>query len=194
MNYMPTATTNTTVLIREKKSWRDALNYCRLFHTDLATIENQAENTKLKQLLLNSNVESAFMGLYRDSWKWSDQSSSVFTAWGTQEPNNGGGGEYCALLDLLYNLWNDVSCSMKLKFLCGTAKKIQILKINMQSTLNLDVSDFNSTILQQLQQKLRKLGLLSNTKLTWRTQPDGQIFHTPNEPSTKNNKQCKTVT
>ncbi len=30
------------------------------------------------------------------------------------------------------------------------AKKIQILKINIQSAMNLDVSDFNSTILQQV--------------------------------------------
>ncbi len=122
MNYMPTATTNTTVLIQEKKIWSDALNYCRLFHTDLATIENQDENTKLK-LLLNSNMGSAFMGLYRDMWKWSDQSSSVFTAWMTQEPNNSGGVEYCAQLHLLNALWSDAACSKKLKFICGTGKK-----------------------------------------------------------------------
>ncbi len=33
------------------------------------------------------------------------------------------------------------------------AKKIQILRINMQSPLNLNVSDFNSTILQQVSVK-----------------------------------------
>ncbi len=122
---MPTATTNTTVLIQKKKIWSDALNYCRLFHTDLATIENQDENTKL-QLLLNSNMGSAFMGLYRDMWKWSDQSSSVFTAWMTQEPNNFEGVEYCAELYLPNVLWADVLCSKKLRFICGTGKKTSL--------------------------------------------------------------------
>ncbi len=63
MNYMPTATMNTTVLIQENKSWSDALNDCKLYHTDLATIENQDENTKLQLLLSDQNVVSAYIGL-----------------------------------------------------------------------------------------------------------------------------------
>ncbi|KTF78365.1 hypothetical protein cypCar_00048617 [Cyprinus carpio] len=183
---MPTATTNTTVVIQEEKNWSDALNYCRLYHTDLATIENQDENAKLKQLLIINNVVKAYMGLYRDTWKWSDQSSSEFRAWMFSEPNNFGGTEFCAQLYMPDGQWGDKSCSLKLRFVCGTAKKIQILRINLQSPLNLNVSDFNSTILQQLQQKLRKLGLPIDTNLTWRTQPDGQIFHTLNTANTIN--------
>ncbi|KAI2662899.1 Macrophage mannose receptor 1 [Labeo rohita] len=165
----------------EKKNWRDALNYCRLYHTDVAMIGNQDENTKLKLLLNINKLVEAYIGLYRDTWKWSDQSSSVFSAWMLSEPNNYGGVEFCGQLTLPNEQWADASCSKTLRFVCGTAKKIQILRINIQSALNLYVSDFNSTILQQLQQKLRNLGLPSNTKLTWRTQPDGQIFHILNK-------------
>ncbi len=126
MNYMPTATTKTTVLIQEKKSWSDALNYCRLYHTDLAKIENQDENAKLKLLLNDQNVDRAYMGLYRDTWKWSDQSSSVFGAWVFPEPNNYGGVEFCAQLNLPSAQWTDVSCSNKLRFVCGTGKKTSL--------------------------------------------------------------------
>ncbi len=126
MNYMPTATTNTTVLIRENKSWSDALNYCRLYHTDLATIENQDENTKLQLLLTDQNVDSAYIGLYRNTWKWSDQSSSVFRAWKFSEPNNFKGNEFCAQLSVLNAQWNDVSCSFKLRYVCSTGKKTSL--------------------------------------------------------------------
>uniref|UniRef100_A0A673JAU8 C-type lectin domain-containing protein n=1 Tax=Sinocyclocheilus rhinocerous TaxID=307959 RepID=A0A673JAU8_9TELE len=120
------STTNTTVLIQEKKSWSDALNYCRLYHTDLATIENQDENTELKLLLNDQNVDTAYMGLYRDKWKWSDQSSSVFRAWRSSEPNNFNGIEFCAHLSVLNAQWNDISCSFKHRYVCGTGKKTSL--------------------------------------------------------------------
>ncbi|KTF81819.1 hypothetical protein cypCar_00034366 [Cyprinus carpio] len=120
------ATMNTTVLIQEKKSWSDALNYCRLYHTDSATIENQDENTALKLLLNDQNVDAAYMGLYRDRWKWSDQSSSVFRAWKSSEPNNFNGTEFCAQLPVLTAQWNDISCSVKLRYVCGTGKKTSL--------------------------------------------------------------------
>uniref|UniRef100_A0A8C1GIW5 C-type lectin domain-containing protein n=1 Tax=Cyprinus carpio TaxID=7962 RepID=A0A8C1GIW5_CYPCA len=100
----------------KKKSWSDALNYCRLYHTDSATIENQDENTALKLLLNDQNVDAAYMGLYRDRWKWSDQSSSVFRAWKSSEPNNFNGTEFCAQLPVLTAQWNDISCSVKLRY------------------------------------------------------------------------------
>uniref|UniRef100_A0A9J7ZJK9 C-type lectin domain-containing protein n=1 Tax=Cyprinus carpio carpio TaxID=630221 RepID=A0A9J7ZJK9_CYPCA len=97
-----------------------------LYHTDLATIENQDENAKLKQLLIINNVVKAYMGLYRDTWKWSDQSSSEFRAWMFSEPNNFGGTEFCAQLYMPDGQWGDKSCSLKLRFVCGTGKKASL--------------------------------------------------------------------
>uniref|UniRef100_A0A4W6G681 C-type lectin domain-containing protein n=1 Tax=Lates calcarifer TaxID=8187 RepID=A0A4W6G681_LATCA len=68
-----------------------AQSYCRANHTDLASVRNMEENQKIMELLPSG--QSVWIGLFRDSWKWSDGSNSSFRYWITGEPN--GGTENC---------------------------------------------------------------------------------------------------
>ncbi|XP_051986580.1 C-type mannose receptor 2-like isoform X1 [Xyrauchen texanus] len=183
------ATTNTTVLITLSKTWTDALKYCRQYHTDLAAIENQAQNEQLR--LLNPNGFAVHIGLYRDTWKWSDQSILLFSPWRSTEPNNYGGAEYCAELSLSLSRWNDIPCTQNYRFVCSSAQKIQILRVQVQAPSSLNVNDISTTFVKQFQQTLRAHGLPINTKLTLRTQPDGKTFHIKNvkEPKRSQNAQ-----
>ncbi|RXN06063.1 macrophage mannose receptor 1-like protein [Labeo rohita] len=171
-------------IIDEFKNWTEAQDYCRKHYYDLATFDNKEEHNQVVQTLVSGGyTNSLWIGLYDDrySWRWSNgEKNMTYTNWAAHEPDSYQSKEACTMI-YYTGFWYDQTCEQSLSVLCYNAKKIQILRINIQSALNLYVSDFNSTILQQLQQKLRNLGLPSNTKLTWRTQPDGQIFHILNK-------------
>ncbi|KAM6959834.1 C-type lectin [Tautogolabrus adspersus] len=87
------------VLVIDDKSWFDAQNYCRQHHTDLVSVRSPAENQELKRRLQEStDVQEAWIGLHRDSWKWSDGSSSYFREWLAYQPNNENNSQACVTM------------------------------------------------------------------------------------------------
>ncbi|KAF4071305.1 hypothetical protein AMELA_G00271700, partial [Ameiurus melas] len=51
-------------------TWPQAQNYCRTHHTDLASSLNSSDNSMLLQV--RDIQGDSWIGLYRDTWKWSD--------------------------------------------------------------------------------------------------------------------------
>ncbi|XP_067100242.1 macrophage mannose receptor 1-like [Osmerus mordax] len=79
------------ILVLGPRTWRDAQIYCRQSYTDLASIRNQAENIEIQQLVLGENSSAiVWIGLFKDDWKWSDQSTSSFRSWEIGEPRDDG--------------------------------------------------------------------------------------------------------
>ena len=73
------------VLVNVPRNWREAQSYCRQHHVDLASVRNQAENQQIQQMAPGG----AWIGLFREPWRWSDGSNSSFTRWNPGEPNDG---------------------------------------------------------------------------------------------------------
>uniref|UniRef100_A0A3Q0SEY7 C-type lectin domain-containing protein n=1 Tax=Amphilophus citrinellus TaxID=61819 RepID=A0A3Q0SEY7_AMPCI len=72
------------IFVNVSKTWDDAQSYCRNNHTDLVSVRNQSENEQLRKMMVGS---FAWIGLYRNSWKWSDGSSNSFTSWAPSNPS-----------------------------------------------------------------------------------------------------------
>ncbi len=110
------------VLSETTKTWIDAQEYCRDHYTDLAIIRSQEDNDQITQLIYSLGV-FVWIGLYRDSWKWSDQSNITSSTQLTTQTFNVrtydcvGAYIYAANLDA----W---TCTPAYYFSCNTGKSV----------------------------------------------------------------------
>ncbi|XP_058240548.1 C-type lectin lectoxin-Thr1-like, partial [Hemibagrus wyckioides] len=161
-------------------SWTDAQAYCRSHHTDLASALNSSDNNFLFQLW-NTQGDS-WIGLYRDTWKWSDGTPATNLPWVPGEPDNKYGNENCA--SQINKVFNDYLCGTPAYFYCHTilpVREQQILRLQVKSDGSVLDPAVQSSILEQIKQKLAEKGMLENTTVTWRVQTDGNIFQKKNK-------------
>ncbi|XP_032366675.1 macrophage mannose receptor 1 [Etheostoma spectabile] len=175
----------TFILTDISMTWPAAQSYCRQRYTDLASVRNSRENQKVQELIPTNG--SVFIGLFRDTWKWSDGSASSFRYWNLndKEPNNNDQREACVAADFSrLGQWEDWNCDFKRAFVCfgprPASKRVIRLRLKKKNS-SLDVNDpaVMEAMLKQLQQKLGARGL--DIKLSWRKQADGQVFHKEEE-------------
>uniref|UniRef100_A0A8D0DF46 C-type lectin domain-containing protein n=1 Tax=Sander lucioperca TaxID=283035 RepID=A0A8D0DF46_SANLU len=87
----------TFVAVTNDMTWTEAQSYCREHYTDLASVRNLTENQKVYYTIFTKYTDNigsvVWIGLFRDSWKWSDGSSSSFRFWKKLQPDNKYGNE-----------------------------------------------------------------------------------------------------
>ncbi|XP_052353462.1 macrophage mannose receptor 1-like isoform X1 [Oncorhynchus keta] len=170
--------------INEAKTWHEAQSYCRKYYTDLASVRNQTQN---HEVVTVAAANEGWIGLFRDSWKWSAGSNSSFTYWINEKPNNSKGNQDCASTRL-NNLgrWDDMQCYINSPFICYGApvKTQQVVRVKLTpKDQNMDLTDpaIQEAILQQfvfqIRKELREKGISDDVKLRWKEQTDGKIFH-----------------
>ncbi|KAI7789641.1 putative L-selectin-like [Triplophysa rosa] len=184
---------NRFVLVTDvARSWSDAQIYCRQHHTDLATIRTEAENDQLS--VMKSSYSYAWIGLFRDTWKWSDGTNvsmssinRVFSFGDVTDQDRP-----CSIVTS--DGWmDDWICSAYQNFICKLRKKKQLVRLEMISGKNVNDPAVMGTILQSLKQKLKDHGIEKDTTLTWRLQPDENVFtpkHYEDEERTFNQTYC----
>uniref|UniRef100_A0A8C7VVU3 C-type lectin domain-containing protein n=1 Tax=Oncorhynchus mykiss TaxID=8022 RepID=A0A8C7VVU3_ONCMY len=201
----------TYVLIQENKAWIDAQSYCRQHHTDLVSVRNQTENTEIEKKISLMGLP-VWIGLFLDSWRWSDQSDSSFRNWLPGWPSTDQG-YTCTLMSsnryyydyyyYYYAPWINHPCGLNCPFICygpavETPEKPQLKRqvVRMKMTpkdQHLNISDpaVQDTILQDIRNKLKEQGLPADIKVTWKKQPDGKVFHKEEEGSPKKEEEKK---
>ncbi|XP_071371358.1 macrophage mannose receptor 1-like isoform X2 [Centroberyx affinis] len=113
-------------LIEEEKTWRQAQHYCREKHTDLVS-GNQTFNEEVisKMNSLNKWNKSYVIGLFRESWKWSDGGNSSFRYWDPDMRENPQGN--CTMTRLApQGRWDSDRCNETMPFFCYDDKVILI--------------------------------------------------------------------
>ncbi|XP_047444007.1 macrophage mannose receptor 1-like [Mugil cephalus] len=172
----------TFVLISSTMTWTEAQSYCRTHHTDLASVRTMTENQRVKELL---SPGIYWIGLFRDSWKWTDGRSSTFNYWRVGQPN--GNQENCVFANFENSgKWDDWTCDKKIAFICYNApfsKHVVKVKLVKKSSLDLNDPAVMEQMLQQMKQKLKDQGVSGDVKLSWRKQSDGKVFHKEEEES-----------
>ncbi|XP_043076576.1 C-type lectin 1-like isoform X2 [Puntigrus tetrazona] len=106
---------NTMVL--SAKTWSDAQSYCRQYYTDLATIHNSEENNQITKIILTGWY--IWIGLFQNSWEWSDKSNTFFRHWAAGEPSQSSGSGDCAGMTRANSgKWIPESCDLLRPFIC----------------------------------------------------------------------------
>ncbi|XP_027004144.2 C-type mannose receptor 2-like [Tachysurus fulvidraco] len=155
-------------------SWPQSQAYCREHHTDLASALNSSDQNMLGQV---RNIQGdSWIGLYRDTWKWSDGTIALNLQWDTGQPDNRYSNENCAMV---YNgVFYDTDCNNLFCFFCHSISTMrnQTVRLQVKSDGSVFEPAVQSSILEQMKQKLNEHGMLENTTVTWSVQPDGNIF------------------
>ncbi|KAL3987688.1 hypothetical protein ACER0C_014803 [Sarotherodon galilaeus] len=170
--------TSSFIYVNLNKTWKDAQSYCREHYTDLASVRNQSENEQLKNML---NSASAWIGFYRNSWKWSDGSAYLLDNWAPKNPSslikNTCAGSFSGK-------WYNVDCNDYWNYVCYTVQVKKVVKLVLKkSDSSVNMEEVKGEILEKLIQKLKEQNITGNVKLNWVNQPDGTIFSKKNEES-----------
>ncbi|KAJ8034854.1 Secretory phospholipase A2 receptor [Holothuria leucospilota] len=96
--------------------WHEASEACTFYDSNLVTVENEDENTRL-QVFISSIGINVWIGLSKeDGWKWQRRNStSYFFNWGDGEPKSWNS---CTVLDPVTAKWKTKPCDSAVPFVC----------------------------------------------------------------------------
>ncbi|KAG7249710.1 hypothetical protein CRUP_018188, partial [Coryphaenoides rupestris] len=112
------------------RTWPDAQERCRSLGMDLPTVTRSSQN---QDILSGVDGKSAWIGLFRDRWAWSDGSPSYLRFWLAGRPRNEHG---CATVSSGNGgRWDGELCYVKRPFVCqgGPKSRVALIKVKMDS-------------------------------------------------------------
>uniref|UniRef100_I3KUZ5 C-type lectin domain-containing protein n=1 Tax=Oreochromis niloticus TaxID=8128 RepID=I3KUZ5_ORENI len=114
-------------LIETSVTWTQAQSYCRQHHTDLASGLDQIYSEEFKKLQKSKDSTALWIGLFRDTWRWSDGSNFSFRYWDMDSFNDGLNKRTCATTLLERSgRWSSAGCDQRKPFFCYDDKLILI--------------------------------------------------------------------
>lgn len=125
------------IVVKERKTWEEAVRYCRQKHSDIASLLSDTEVMLVSNVLLKAQIsEPVWIGLhfFSGKWLWVDGETSEYKAWGQQgEPACPNPLQACAALSVAANVtgvyytangaavpreWEAWNCGDSLPFIC----------------------------------------------------------------------------
>ena len=116
-------------------TWNDASRICLEQKAFLATIKSLDENEAVFNFLINSTLESAWLGLHDRGifagQQWVDKSPVSFVRWDSGQPDSNLGQQACVLM-ASNGFWRDNDCNAKRSYICKAS--IGMWKLSFQLT------------------------------------------------------------
>ncbi|KAK7939340.1 hypothetical protein WMY93_002666 [Mugilogobius chulae] len=111
----------------------------RQYHSDMASVRNQLENDQLHSMI------SIFthIGLYRDSWKWSDRSPVLFQKFNTEITS----GLPC--VSVTGTGMETEDCSTLYPFVCNDYPLKQVVTVKVTNNFSLNLEAVSEALLEQ---------------------------------------------
>uniref|UniRef100_H2ZY35 C-type lectin domain-containing protein n=1 Tax=Latimeria chalumnae TaxID=7897 RepID=H2ZY35_LATCH len=115
--------TENFILIKENKTWTDALLYCRRKYRDLVSVTDCDVQKEVAEITKESDGDRVWIGLRKDIlfgfWFWMDGNESDYEYWGngvqTEHQT-----EHCGSIDKGKNsTWGFQCCLTELNFICS---------------------------------------------------------------------------
>ncbi|KAL6491145.1 hypothetical protein MHYP_G00014900 [Metynnis hypsauchen] len=113
------------ILIKEKKTWREALRYCRVNHVDLVSVHTEEIQHWVETAVLYASTANVWMGLRHTCtlsfWFWVSGESICYQNWA---PGNGtgvedcSGGERAGAMQSGSKQWVSLPEDQRLNFIC----------------------------------------------------------------------------
>ncbi|XP_030286086.1 secretory phospholipase A2 receptor-like [Sparus aurata] len=111
--------------IHSQKTWSEAQKHCREKHTDLVSGLDQLRDNNFTSEIKKFEVHFWWIGLFRDSWRWSDGSKASFRNWESFEDDNS---EKCAVTLLQSQKWDSRDCGDNKPFFCYKEENMILIK------------------------------------------------------------------
>lgn len=109
------------VLVKENKTWEEALEYCRDQDSDLPSLLSEAEQSSAKKTTSEAQTSQVWTGLrfLAGQWLWVNGDGLEFQDWPAGEmPFCPARYLHCGTLDKEEEHWGTRDCKEKLNFLC----------------------------------------------------------------------------
>ncbi|XP_056325541.1 uncharacterized protein LOC130238516 [Danio aesculapii] len=171
------------------QSWSEAQTYCRQNSLDLVTIRSADQEISLVKIVIK--YTHLWIGLYRDSWEWSDKWNRSFRYWAPGQPSQSAGSADCVGMSRNDSgQWAPYSCDLQQPFICyGDDKLIRKqtvrLKLSCDGNCKLNDSSLQTAVLNQVTKRLKSMELESSSKISWIKSKDGEVFHQQNNHTEK---------
>ncbi|KAL7875557.1 hypothetical protein AOLI_G00105200 [Acnodon oligacanthus] len=119
------------ILIKQQKTWREALSYCRKNHVDLVSVHTEKIQNWVEFLTKITSTANVWMGLRhtcaQSFWFWVSGSTICYQNWA---PGNGtgvedcSGGERTGAVQSGSKQWVSLPEDQRLNFICTTSEEL----------------------------------------------------------------------
>ncbi|KAK2850537.1 hypothetical protein Q7C36_009320 [Tachysurus vachellii] len=161
------------IYISSPLSWAAAQAFCRQYYTDLVTITNATENSVIHGMVSGYT----WIGLYRDTWRWTDHTIFSTTSWLATQPDQYQWKQGCGFISSGRAV--NTQCTNIMPFFCYTfiTGKQQIVRMKIQSYQDVNDDSVKVAILEQIKKKMNNYGMGENITVKWRKESDGKVFY-----------------
>ncbi|XP_066577175.1 rheacalcin-2-like [Amia ocellicauda] len=115
------------ILVRENKTWEEALDHCHSHYTDLASIVSEKEHNLTALMAAEAQTTHVWLGLRQSfithSWFWVNREVLGYQKWVQGGQPQCPQSRYCGAMSTTTegHAWTDRPCKERLNFICYRA-------------------------------------------------------------------------